>query len=131
MTLALSILYPYQITGQIIVNSYLTWGLSKNMSMNISRNFVSALHHGFNQTINKALFINNKEQLFEKNNSFKHIESEINDFFKLSKAINFEEKTNFKRDEAFEWLVIFSLHCRMCERGLIVDSSDIKKLGFK
>jgi|TARA_B110000858_G_scaffold139581_1_gene158478 hypothetical protein len=44
MTLALSILYPYQITGQIIVNSYLTWGLSKNMSMNISRNFVSALH---------------------------------------------------------------------------------------
>ena len=94
-------------------------------------NFVTALHHGFNQTINQALFINNKEDLFKKNNSFKHIESEINDFFKLSKVINFEEKTNFKRDEAFEWLVIFSLHCRMCERGLIVDSGDIKKLGFK
>ena len=94
-------------------------------------NFVTALHHGFNQTVNQALFINNKEDLFKKNNSFKHIESEINDFFKLSKAINFEEKTNFKRDEAFEWLVIFSLHCRMCERGLIVDSGDIKKLGFK
>ena len=94
-------------------------------------NFVTALHHGFNQTVNQALFINNKEDLFKKNNSFKHIESEINDFFKLSKAINFEEKTNFKRDEAFEWLVIFSLHCRMCERGLTVDSGDIKKLGFK
>jgi|TARA_R110002074_G_scaffold223192_1_gene394124 hypothetical protein len=44
MTLALSILYPYQITAQIIVNSYLTWGLNKKMSMNISRNFVSAFH---------------------------------------------------------------------------------------
>ena len=94
-------------------------------------NFVTALHHGFNQTINQALFINNKEELFKKNNSFKYIESEINDFFKLSKAINFEEKTNFKQVEAFKWLLIFSLHCRMCERGLIVDSGDIKKLGFK
>jgi len=94
-------------------------------------NFVSALHHGFNQTINKALFINNKEHLFEKNNNFKNIESEINDFFKLSKAINFERKTNFNAIEAAEWLVVFSLHCRMCERGLIIDSGDIKKLGFK
>jgi len=94
-------------------------------------NFISALHHGFNQTINKALFINNKDQLFKKNNSFKHIESEINDFFKLSKAINFEKKNNFNTAEAADWLVVFSLHCRMCERGLIIDSSDIKKLGFK
>jgi len=94
-------------------------------------NFVSALHHGFNKTINKALFINNIEQLFKKNNSFKHIESEINDFFKLSKAINFEKKTNFNSAGAAEWLVLFSLHCRMCERGLIIDSGDIKKLGFK
>ena len=94
-------------------------------------NFVSALHHGFNQTINKALFISNKEQLFEKNNSFKHIESEINDFFKLSKAINFERKNNFDLAEVVEWLAVFSLHCRMCERGLIIDSGDIKKLGFK
>jgi mxaA protein len=102
-----------------------------NVNKKEIENFVTALHHGFNQTVNQALFINNKEDLFKKNNSFKHIESEINDFFKLSKVINFEEKTNFKRDEAFEWLVIFSLHCRMCERGLIVDSGDIKKLGFK
>ena len=102
-----------------------------NVNKKEIENFVTALHHGFNQTVNQALFINNKEDLFKKNNSFKHIESEINDFFKLSKAINFEEKTNFKRDEAFEWLVIFSLHCRMCERGLTVDSGDIKKLGFK
>ena len=94
-------------------------------------NFVSALHHGFNQTINKALFVSNKEQLFKKNNSFKYIESEINDFFKLSKAINFERKTNFNSAEAADWLVVFSLHCRMCERGLIIDSGDIKKLGFK
>ena len=93
--------------------------------------FISALHHGFNQTINQALFINNKEELFKKNNSFKYIESEIDDFFKLSKAINFEKKTNFNQDEACAWLVIFSLHCRMCERSLIVDSGDIKKLGFK
>jgi mxaA protein len=102
-----------------------------NVNKKEIENFVTALHHGFNQTINQALFINNKEDLFKKNNSFKHIEFEINDFFKLSKAINFEGKTNFKRDETFEWLVIFSLHCRMCERGLIVDSGDIKKLGFK
>jgi len=44
MTFALSILYPYQVTGQIIVNSYLSWELSKKMSMGVSRNFVSALH---------------------------------------------------------------------------------------
>ena len=94
-------------------------------------NFVSALHHGFNQTINKALFVSNKEQLFKKNNSFKYIESEINDFFKLSKAINFERKNNFDLAEVVEWLAVFSLHCRMCERGLIIDSGDIKKLGFK
>jgi len=94
-------------------------------------NFVFALHQGFNQTMNKALFINNKEQLFKKNNSFKYIEPEINDFFKLSKAINFEKKSNFNTAKAAEWLVVFSLHCRICERGLIVDSGDIKKLGFK
>jgi len=42
--LALNILYPYQVTGQIIINSYLTMGLSKKMPMGVSRNFVSALH---------------------------------------------------------------------------------------
>jgi mxaA protein len=104
---------------------------NKNATKKEIELLISELHHGFNLTINQALFTNNKERLFKKNKSFNYIEAEINDFFKLSKAINFERKNNFNLAETYAWLISFTLHCRMCERGLIIDSGDIKKLGFK
>ena len=44
MTLALSLIYPYQIAGQFCFNSFLTLQIKKYFSINVSRNFVSSLH---------------------------------------------------------------------------------------
>ena len=95
------------------------------------KKIIIALHGGFNETINQTLFIKNKHQLFKKNSNFKNIESEINDFFELSRALYFEKKLNMNSSETYAWLISFTLHCRMCERRLIVDAGDIKKLGLK
>ena len=94
------------------------------------KKFIAAIHGGLNQTINQTLFIKNKELLF-KNNSFKSIDQEINDFFKLSRTIYFEKKLDANPKEVFAWLIMFTLHCRMCERKLIIGETKIKKLGLK
>ena len=68
--------------------------------------------------------------LIKKNGSFKHIEKELHTFFKISRALFFQKHIKLDQDELNKWLINFSLHCRMCERKLIVNPKDIKGISF-
>ena len=91
--------------------------------------FIKALHTSFDKTINQTLFMDNKNFLYQQNPSFRKIDSEIDEFFALSRDIFFEQKKAHDLSKTYAWLKLFSLHCRMCERKLIVDTSDLKKLS--
>ena len=91
--------------------------------------FIKALHSSFDKTINQTLFVDNKHLLYVQNPAFRKIDSEIDEFFSLSRDIFFEQKKTHNPSKTYAWLKVFSLHCRMCERKLIVDSSDIKKMS--
>ena len=89
--------------------------------------FLKALHHGFDNTLGQTVFIDNVNLLHQQNESFKNIENEINDFFKLSRSVFFGKTSKINQANAYNWLKGFSLHCRLCERGLIVDKNDFKR----
>lgn len=89
------------------------------------KKFITDLHSGFNRTINQSLFESNLGILLEKNKSFNNIKGEINFFFNLSRSIFFENSKSVDYEKAHSWLRVFSLHCRMSERRLIVDPKDI------
>ncbi|MGB1086050.1 MAG: hypothetical protein ACPGU8_00655 [Methylophilaceae bacterium] len=89
---------------------------------------LKALHDSFEKTLNQTMFLENTHQLYQQNRAFKHIDDEISIFFQISRAAFFERKNNIDINSMYEWLKIFTLHCRMCERKLIVDSSDLIKL---
>ncbi|MEJ6612146.1 MAG: hypothetical protein QNL64_02530, partial [Porticoccus sp.] len=71
----------------------------------------------------------NKNFLYQQNPSFRKIDSEIDEFFALSRDIFFEQKKAHDLSKTYAWLKVFSMHCRMCERKLIVDSSDLKEMS--
>ena len=51
-------------------------------------------------------------------------------FFKISRALFFQKHIKLDQDELNKWLVNFALHCRMCERKLIVNPKDIRGISF-
>jgi mxaA protein len=87
--------------------------------------FISDLHFGFDKTVNQSLFESNIEILFKKNKSFINIEKEIHIFFDISRSIFFENSKSIDIIKTHSWLKSFSLHCRMCERKLIIDPKDV------
>jgi mxaA protein len=87
--------------------------------------FISDLHSGFDKTINQSLFESNLEILFKKNKSFINIKKELHIFFDISRSIFFENSKSIDYEKTHSWLKSFSLHCRMCERKLIVDPKDV------
>mgnify|MGYP001365706363 CR=1 FL=1 len=89
------------------------------------KKFISDLHNGFNKTVNQSLFESNLEILFKKNKSFINIKQELHIFFDISRSIFFENSKSLDYEKIHSWLKSFSLHCRMCERKLIVDSKDV------
>ena len=91
------------------------------------KKFISDLHAGFNKTVNQSLFESNLETLLKKNKSFSNIKDEIHVFFDLSRSIFFENSKVIDYKKTHIWLKSFSLHCRMSERKLIVDSKDIRR----
>ena len=91
------------------------------------KKFISDLHAGFNKTVNQSLFESNLEALLKKNKSFINIKDEIHVFFDLSRSIFFENSKVIDYKKTHIWLKSFSLHCRMSERKLIVDSKDIRR----
>ena len=95
-----------------------------------TKKIITALHAGFDNLIEQSLFEDNIPLLIKKNGSFKHIEKELHTFFKISRALFFQKHIKLDQDELNKWLINFSLHCRMCERKLIVNPKDIKGISF-
>ena len=95
-----------------------------------TKKIITALHAGFDNLIEQSLFEDNIALLIKKNGSFKHIEKERHTFFKISRALFFQKHIKLDQDELNKWLINFSLHCRMCERKLIVNPKDIKGISF-
>ena len=95
-----------------------------------TKKIITALHSGFDNLIEQSLFEDNIPLLIKKNGSFKHIEKELHTFFKISRALFFQKHIKLDQDELNKWLVNFALHCRMCERKLIVNPKDIKGISF-
>ena len=95
-----------------------------------TKKIITALHSGFDNLIEQSLFEDNITLLIKKNGSFKHIEKELHTFFKISRALFFQKHIKLDQDELNKWLINFSLHCRMCERKLIVNPKDIKGISF-
>lgn len=95
-----------------------------------TKKIITALHAGFDSLIDQSLFEDNIPLLIKKNSSFKHIEKELHTFFKISRALFFQKHIKLDQDELNIWLINFALHCRMCERKLIVNPKDIKGISF-
>ena len=91
--------------------------------------FLKSLHKGLDSSLGQTVFIDNLNLLYKKNNSFKNIEGEINDFFKLSRSYFFDKNKKINKIKAYSWLKSFSLHCRICERRLTIDKIDLKRFN--
>ena len=101
-----------------------------NSSQENLENLLKALHNGLDTSHGQTVFIDNLNLLYKKNASFKNIEGEINDFFQLSRSIFFGKNTKINQKEAYKWLKRFSLHCRLCERKLIIDKNDLERFNI-
>jgi mxaA protein len=85
---------------------------------------VALVHAGLSTTANFTVFSNNLEQFLELKPNFTGLRLELEQFFNLSRRINFEPKyldptTIFDTDvNAQLWVMKFARRCRDCERGL-------------
>ena len=85
---------------------------------------VALVHAGLSTTANFTVFSNNLEQFLALKPNFIGLKLELEQFFNLSRRINFEPKyldpaANFDSDvNAQLWVIKFARRCRDCERGL-------------
>jgi mxaA protein len=87
---------------------------------------ITEMHRAFDLVIGKTLFTDNLHDLYAKNPSFKNIDTELREFFKLSTLLFFNTSNKkYDHDEILKWLKDFSRHCRDCERKLIVDKKSL------
>ena len=114
--------------NKIFSQVYRKYNRTKPSNENLE-GFLKSLHHGLDTSLGQTVFIDNLELLYDKNASFKKIEDEIKDFFKLSRIFFFEKNTKINQAETYSWLKEFSLHCRLCERKLIIDKNDLKRFN--
>ncbi|HAF00494.1 MAG TPA: hypothetical protein DCO68_02350 [Methylophilaceae bacterium] len=93
-----------------------------------TQNAFIRMHESLNTSAGYSLFSNNTADFFNKKHTFKHLESELDTFFKLSRQVFFEPKISHQSNQqALEWLAVFCKQCRDCERGLIPDSAKTKR----
>jgi mxaA protein len=84
---------------------------------------VSSLHTALNSTAGNSLFSVNLDEFLAKKPAFKAIETEMTQFFGLSRQVFFEPNAQHQvGNDPIQWLAQFSRHCRDCERGLVPDS---------
>jgi mxaA protein len=91
---------------------------------------VSSMHAALNASAGNSLFINNLDEFLTKKPAFTTIQTEINQFFALSRQVFFEP--NAKHDigaDPVAWLKQFCRRCRDCERGLVPDALSAKIKG--
>ncbi len=87
---------------------------------------ITDMHRAFDLVIGKTLFTENLDDLYAKNPSFKNIDSELREFFKLSTLVFFSTSNKkYDHGEILNWVKDFSRHCRDCERKLIVDKKSL------
>lgn len=87
---------------------------------------VAAAHKAFNQTANMSVFNDNLDAFFKTHPNFLHIQSEISDFFSLSRQVYFEPSAAHRAgNNPILWLLKFSKQCRDCERGLIPTTNKV------
>lgn len=84
---------------------------------------VSSLHQALNTTAGYSLFSNNLDSFFDKKPAFKNIQTELAQFFDVSRDVFFStQPSNSSHEQQLAWLAKFCKQCRDCERGLIPDS---------
>ena len=84
---------------------------------------VSAMHTALNATAGNSLFSVNLDDFLAKKPAFKAIQSELTQFFGLSRQVFFEPNAQHNvGNDPIQWLTQFSRRCRDCERGLIPDT---------
>ena len=84
---------------------------------------VSSLHIALNTTAGNSLFSVNLDEFLAKKPAFKAIETEVTQFFGLSRQVFFEPNAQHQvGSDPIQWLAQFSRRCRDCERGLVPDS---------
>lgn len=84
---------------------------------------VSRLHDALNASAGYSLFSNNLSEFLLKKPAFQHIQTELAQFFDLSRQVFFEPNSSKPLGEQqWAWLTQFCKQCRDCERGLIPDS---------
>lgn len=84
---------------------------------------VTRLHEALNTSAGYSLFSNNLSAFLLKKPAFQHIQTELTQFFALSRRVFFEpDASNPLGEQEWKWLAHFCKQCRDCERGLIPDS---------
>jgi mxaA protein len=87
------------------------------------QNAVSSMHAALNTTAGNSLFSVNLDDFLAKKPAFKAIETEMMQFFGLSRQVFFEPNAQHQvGNDPIQWLAQFCRRCRDCERGLIPDS---------
>lgn len=87
------------------------------------QNAVSSVHAALNSTAGNSLFSVNLDDFLAKKPAFKAIQSEMAQFFGLSRQVFFEPNAQHSvGNDPIQWLAQFCRRCRDCERGLIPDN---------
>jgi mxaA protein len=87
------------------------------------QNAVSSIHAALNATAGNSLFSVNLDDFLAKKPAFKAIETEMAQFFGLSRQVFFEPNAQHQvGNNPIQWLAQFSRRCRDCERGLVPDN---------
>ena len=83
---------------------------------------VTSMHSALNASAGNSLFMNNLDEFLAKKPAFKNVQSEIIQFFALSRQVFFEPNASHDiGNNPTQWLARFCRRCRDCERGLIPD----------
>ena len=83
---------------------------------------VTSMHSALNASAGNSLFMNNLDEFLAKKPAFKNVQSEIIQFFSLSRQVFFEPNASHDiGNNPTQWLARFCRRCRDCERGLIPD----------
>ena len=107
--------------GGPFARSYREIRKQENTSQGIQK-AVSSLHTALNTTAGNSLFSVNLDEFLAKKPAFKAIETEMTQFFGLSRQVFFEPNAQHQvGNDPIQWLAQFSRRCRDCERGLVPD----------
>lgn len=84
---------------------------------------LTSMHQALDKTAKRSLFSSNMADFIAEKPKYAAIETEMQQFFDLSRQVFFEpDQLQKTPQQALDWLAVFCKQCRDCERGLIPDS---------